>query len=76
MPSRIYGMICPECRKPFPLGDVRLPLSSNLVDLHHALIKQELEPEFRFCPNPRCKALVYTTIEKLIFLDSAASPQT
>ncbi len=76
MPFRTYGMICPECKKSVLLGDVLLPLSSNLADLHNVLVKEDWKAEFRVCPTPRCKALMYTTVERLIFLDSPAPPQT
>ena len=73
--SRTYGVVCPACKKSFSVGRIDLPPYAGLLDLENELSEQDWKPGFRVCPNPKCKAAIYVTLQRLTFVDGPDLPQ-
>ncbi len=68
---RIYGTVCPQCKKSFVMGKVPLEDGAQLADLRRALAERGWTNEWVTCPNLECNAGKLCGPDDLIFLDYA-----
>ena len=69
---RLYGIVCPICRKTTAIGKVRLQPNAQLADLRKAVCQAGWKPDEVFCEHKGCDTKIVPVLDHLIFLDLKA----
>lgn len=66
---RLYGTICPTCKRSIGLGKIEIKDGAQLEDLRHALSQTGWQGETAKCDDSTCGGIKVCGLNDLIFLD-------
>jgi hypothetical protein len=64
---RIFGTICPECKRFVPLGKIEIQDNAPPSGLHDRLREISWQSELAICENPECESRTICSLGQTIF---------